>query len=177
MPVASSEFIALCQAQILLLSQTLGASSTVMYLAEASSDSAELSLVPLVVYPETVDPWSGLTESLTLFAEQLPEEVASEAAGVSSNELSSIPKPDSYGANIGLTRTRRHPSLPAAAVANSADQDRHRLNEAASTLPPLVLPLVHEGVALGMMVSTRSSPDWSREERQQAEQVANTLAL
>jgi hypothetical protein len=42
---------------------------------------------------------------------------------------------------------------------------------------PLILPLAHEGVVLGVMVSTRHTPAWNREDYRQAEQVANSLAI
>ncbi|MGB5975671.1 MAG: HAMP domain-containing sensor histidine kinase, partial [Nodosilinea sp.] len=42
---------------------------------------------------------------------------------------------------------------------------------------PLVLPLVHEGVVLGMVVSTRDAQPWSSGDYQQAEQVVSTLAI
>ncbi|NJL45515.1 MAG: GAF domain-containing sensor histidine kinase [Leptolyngbyaceae cyanobacterium SM2_3_12] len=41
----------------------------------------------------------------------------------------------------------------------------------------MVLPLAHEGIVLGVLVSSRDAPPWSQEEQRQAEQVANTLAL
>ena len=42
---------------------------------------------------------------------------------------------------------------------------------------PLILPLAHEGIVLGVMVSTREVPPWNREDYQQAERVAKSLAI
>ncbi len=42
---------------------------------------------------------------------------------------------------------------------------------------PLVLPLAHDGVVLGMMVSTREALPWTSDHYRQAEQVASTLAI
>ena len=44
--VASAEFTTLCQSQIRLLTQTLGAIWTVVYLTEESLDSPETNLLP-----------------------------------------------------------------------------------------------------------------------------------
>jgi hypothetical protein len=65
----SSEFMALCQSQVLLLTQALGAISTVVYLAEPTADSMNPTLVPLVAYPETADLWSGLRDGLAAVSE------------------------------------------------------------------------------------------------------------
>jgi hypothetical protein len=69
---ASSEFIALCQSQVLLLTQTLGASSTVVYLAEQSSDLSSPTLVPLVAYPDDADLWRGQQGALSTMGHALP---------------------------------------------------------------------------------------------------------
>jgi signal transduction histidine kinase len=54
---ASSEFVALCQSQIALLTKGLGASWSAVYLSEKLADSVGPKLVPVVVYPETDTFW------------------------------------------------------------------------------------------------------------------------
>lgn len=49
---ASSEFIDLCQSQVALVTQGLGASLGAVYLTEELADTLERQLVPVVVYPE-----------------------------------------------------------------------------------------------------------------------------
>ena len=51
---ASSDFIALCQEQVSLLTQGLGASSSVVYLTQelVGHPSGEGLLIPVLVYPE-----------------------------------------------------------------------------------------------------------------------------
>ncbi|NJL49326.1 MAG: hypothetical protein HC929_20130 [Leptolyngbyaceae cyanobacterium SM2_5_2] len=170
MAVASSEFIALCQSQVLVLTRSFEATSTVVYLAQQAANTSELSLVPLVAYPETATSWAGLSESLAAITEQAPlDDVSLEFPG------QSIPTPGPglretdvtwpSGA-LGPMQVSSKPAWPASAS-----------SEPPAAVPPLVLPLMHEGVALGVIVSTRETLPWSHEERQQAEQVANTLAL
>jgi signal transduction histidine kinase len=152
MAFASTEFIALCQSQVVLLTQALAAHSTVVYLAEQADNAMGLSLVPLVAYPETDNPWAGLPDGL---APMTPTE--------STVWVSTETAP---------TETAPPPVTPAVPAVPLADAS----SETVAT-PPLVHPLMHEGVALGMLVSHRPALAWSREDRQRAEQVANTLAL
>jgi hypothetical protein len=48
---ASPEFIALCQSQVVLTGETLGATSTAVYLAENWGVQALPELVPVATYP------------------------------------------------------------------------------------------------------------------------------
>ena len=69
---ASTEFIALCQSQVLLLTRSLGASSTVIYLAEQSSNLSSPTLVPLVAYPDDADVWTVQQSALSTMDDALP---------------------------------------------------------------------------------------------------------
>ena len=183
----SSEFMALCQSQVLLLTQALGAISTVVYLAEPTADSMNPTLVPLVAYPETADLWSGLRDGLAAVSEgesevkvnavkdsgQNPPQVAAQAAddllGPQVTELELF----AYSSQRDRLLENRVISLPAG-IPSAATA---RALEAETAAYPLVLPLAHEGVVLGMMVSTRDALPWSADDYQQAEQVASTLAI
>lgn len=161
MAFASPEFLTLCQSQVLLLTQALGASSTVMYLAEQVDQAAGLSLVPLVAYPDVENPWAGLSEALETMAH------GGETGSTDSVSATQPPAP---------TRSKAAVDAPYLELGTAASVPQRPRPEAAPS-PPLVLPLMHEGVALGMLVSHRPDRTWSREERQQAEQVAKTLSL
>ena len=57
-PTASSEFVALCQSQMALLTQSLGADWSAVYITEGiAQDYAEAKLIPVVVYPQTEAGW------------------------------------------------------------------------------------------------------------------------
>ena len=57
-PTASSEFVALCQSQMALLAQSLGADWSAIYITEGmTQDYAEAKLIPVAVYPQTKAGW------------------------------------------------------------------------------------------------------------------------
>lgn len=162
----SPEFIALCQSQVLLLTQALGAASTVVYLAEAAAESINPTLIPLVAYPETAELWHDLREGLLA--------VSDTANGISTRTQSPIapsqrqPRPP---ASPSLEPGRLSPPF-------GIEPDKRRQGlESELTTYPLVLPLAHDGVVIGMVVSTREALPWTSEDYRQAEQVASTLAI
>lgn len=141
----SVEFVALCQSQVLVLTQALGITSTVVYLAERTGAEADLTLVPVFAYPERGKPRESRPQ-LPLIA---PETPALETARI---EGESAAEPVLAGTL----------SSPAGWNLEAADQ--------------LVRPMVHEGVVLGVLVCNKPTP-WQAQDRQQAEQVARSLAL
>ncbi|NJL45516.1 MAG: hypothetical protein HC922_06835 [Leptolyngbyaceae cyanobacterium SM2_3_12] len=82
---ASSEFIALCQSQVLLLTETLGAASTVVYLTKPGVNLSDPTLVPLVAYPDTADTWAGLNDALSTMVDSLPEQASLRAPDASAS--------------------------------------------------------------------------------------------
>ena len=176
---ASSEFIALCQSQVLLLSQTLNASSTVVYLAEQSNELASPTLVPLVAYPDNADLWTGLQGILSTIGHALleapqgsPGLLTSGSAEVDA-DLASIPNASLPGSEDETVNAFVDAVATAADAATPTDEPGPKGNHS----QPLILPLVHKGIVLGLMVSTRKTPPWNREDYQQAEQVAKSLAI
>ena len=143
MPFASAEFIALCRSQLLVFSQALRATSTVIYLAQPAGDSGDLSLVPLLAYPETGE---GLLPGVL---DMLQRHSKSDFQ-------------DDLGSETGKF-SPEHPSSPTLQWPGDTS--------------PLVLPLIHEGVALGVIVSHRLNLPWGYDDQQQGEAIANTLTL
>jgi signal transduction histidine kinase len=109
----SPEFLALCQSQLQLLTQGLGASMGAIYLAEGANER-DPQLVPIAILPEG-------------------------------------------GGQDILPPVRFHAGLVA--------PDR------------LVLPLNHEGMVLGLLVTERLDRLWNDPERLQVEMVVRTLTL
>ncbi len=161
---ASSEFISLCRSQIALLTQGLGAALSVVYLTErlVEEGTTQDKLIPVAAYPETAVRWEGwevggallpaATESDTL--PRLRSEIPSETvftAPLSSSEF------------LTDAATDEEPS----------DESNHSL------LPSqqIVLPLMHEGVLMGLLVTSREDRAWNERERNEIERVAQTLAL
>jgi signal transduction histidine kinase len=122
----SSEFIELCQSQISLLTQALGASLSVIYLTEELVESAQARLIPVAAYPDN--------------------SVAVERSNRLALPPSDIQELDPV--EMGLAQQRQ-----------------------------LVLPLIHEELVFGLLVTEREDRPWTPWERSQIERVAGTLAL
>jgi len=139
----SSEFVALCRSQISLLSQTLGASLSVVYLTEELVEGAETTLIAIAAYPESSSSLekSGHLALPSADTPQLPTKNASAAL------------PDAV-------------TQEALSPANALTEQRQ-----------FVLPLVHEGLVLGLLVTERDDRPWTNWERSQIEKIADTLAL
>jgi signal transduction histidine kinase len=180
----SSEFIALCQSQVLLLTQALGSVSTVVYLAETTAESMEPTLVPLVAYPETVDPWIGLREGLGIFADAEIElgdggpAIPRSATQPQQDALQRLADADpAFPLSSCPVQGHEHGDDDGAAMSSEVKSKATSQDSDANAAYPLVLPLAHDGVVLGMMVSNRHLHPWTSSDYQQAEQVASTLAL
>ncbi|KAM3098764.1 ATP-binding protein [Phormidesmis sp. 146-35] len=139
----SSEFVALCRSQISLLSQTLGASLSVVYLTEELVEGAETTLIAIAAYPESSSPLEK-SGQLALPPADMPQLPAKNA---------SVALPDAVTQEV-------------LSPANSLAEQRQ-----------VVLPLVHEGMVLGLLVTERDDRPWTNWERSQIEKIADTLAL
>lgn len=161
---ASSEFVTLCRAQMTLLSQILGAALSVVYLTEELVEGEQAKLIPVVAYPESDVVWPqhqeiGLlpVQSLTkapirglLSASKSPEESPAQPAAESIEEF----------------------------FPNGDDQTyrRDRFSHPASSRQ-LVLPLMHEEMVVGLLVTSRRDRPWQPREVNQISRIADTLAL
>lgn len=200
---ASTEFVALCQTQVALLTQGLGAALSVVYLAEDISNTTTPNLVPIAAYPETAFtnnsgaalklPGNASEKDRTVHQPRkvrgssnvsdspftpphkqpspsdgsLPERANSLRTDGASNRPENPVLPNNETVvsprNLDHTSTTTVPSFPLAVSIPSAQQ--------------IIMPLVHEGVMLGVLLAARSDRPWIEQEQEQIEQVAQTLAL
>lgn len=172
---ASSEFVSLCRSQVILVTEGLGASLSAVYLTEEIEDDTDAKLIPIVVYPEEAVPWS---EAIPL---RLP---------VNGSETQSyLPlagSPTTFG-NVSPTREQLEGTLVAEDGTNlfqAATPTSDASNPAKAEVPlsllgqqRVVLPLIHEGIVLGLLVTSREDRQWYEWEQAQLEQVARTLAI
>ena len=163
MPASSSEFVALCQAQVTLISQSLGAASSVVYVTNLTHGE-ETELVPVVTYPESAPMWPEAPLGLPAAEGFRPARstqgiVPSESISLSALGSAEQPESELYAS---LKPTVRR-TADAAHQAVSPDQ--------------LVLPLMHEGALMGLLVTVRDDRPWNTHERTQLEGVARTLAI
>ncbi|MBW4559979.1 MAG: GAF domain-containing sensor histidine kinase [Mojavia pulchra JT2-VF2] len=152
---ASSDFVALCREQIALLTQGLGASLSVVYLTqelvEAPTDQAKL--IPVVIYPET--------------AILPPGEDATEATGCRQLQVGNI---------LALPQYPRKLLAPGS-ESSSSSQESGMPEEYMLSSNQMVLPLIHEGVMMGLLVTGREDRAWSEQEQNEIQRIAQTLAI
>ena len=150
---ASSEFVALCRSQIRLLTEGLGAALSIVYLTEELTELADTQLVPIAAYPDAVMQW-GEERILTLLFRGRPEET----------EQRLLPQPSSdRPIPISSDETTLLPWQAAEKALTRQQQ--------------VVLPLVHENMVMGLLVTARADRAWNDAEQQQIEQIAQTLAI
>ena len=154
---ASSDFVALCREQIALLTQGLGASLSVVYLTQELVDapSGEAKLIPVVVYPETAVLQPG-----------------AEIAQATVADVLVVPQPDSklLKAGTGSPISSQDTKKP--------DAEQPDLNqESPLSERQIVLPLIHEGVMMGLLVTGREDRAWNEQEQSEIQKIAQTLAI
>jgi signal transduction histidine kinase len=163
---ASDEFVALCQAQVTLLTQTLGAALSIVYLTEELTEVADAKLVPVVAYPDTIATW-GKDQILALLSRGqqrpqsrlLPAETPANSAALTVRAASQRPQGSSYPNGSPQ-------SLPLQAAEKALLRQQQ-----------IILPLIHEEMVMGLLVTARSDRAWSDTEQTQIKQIAETLAV
>ncbi|AFY87028.1 GAF domain-containing sensor histidine kinase [Chroococcidiopsis thermalis] len=158
---ASAEFISLCRSQVALLTQGMGAALSVVYLTErlVEEGTAQEKLIPVVAYPESAVRWQGL-------------ELNSAALPATTSRLQ--PPRLQAKATAKNIDTVSLPELPTEAnVAEAAET----ADKALVPSQQIVLPLLNEGVLIGLLVTSREDRAWNERERHEIERVAQTLAL
>lgn len=151
---ASSEFVALCKAQVAVLTQSLGATLTAVYLTEDLVKGGEAKLIPVVVYPEAREVWEE--EDCDLM---LPEV---------RGKIDTIPQ-------LARTIPRLLPQ------ASESGPDTGSTSGWGGNFHPrqrqIVLPLIHESAVLGLLVTSREDRSWNENEKVTIERIARTITL
>lgn len=147
----------------MLLTQGLGATLSIVYLTEELTDATEANLVPIVAYPEEAALWnkdqiiSLLSAGLQIKSPSLP--VLGSAEVESERRLA--------------TETPGQPPSP-----SSAADAMPLFDQAQLAFPQqIVLPLMHNGVVMGLLVTARADRVWVDREQAQIERIARTLSL
>jgi signal transduction histidine kinase len=152
---ASSEFVALCQSQVAVLTQGLGAALSAVYLTEELVEGGETKLIPVVVYPEATAAWAEDDTDLVL-----PDQISK--IGTIARLPRAVPRllPQAF-------KNEQEPG------SRSADWDDNLLRRQRQ----IVLPLMHEGVVMGLLVTSREDRPWNEREKATIERIARTLAI
>jgi signal transduction histidine kinase len=160
---ASSDFLALCREQIALLTQGLGATLSIVYLTQelVETPSGDAKLIPVVIYPETAFLPQG-------------EETAQATA------------PKQLRVRNALVLPNQHQRLLTAGSESSTSSWQSEIPDASQphlqeeyllSGNQIVLPLVYEGVMMGLLVTGRADQAWNELEQSQIQRIAETLAI
>ncbi|KJH73247.1 GAF domain-containing sensor histidine kinase [Aliterella atlantica] len=145
--LTTTDFVTLCQVQVAMLAQRLGAVWSIVYLTEelAEQGSSEAKLIPVVAYPETL----------------------------AQRQKAGALIPQETGAPSLLQLPAAPTSVPIPAWESLTDEAKAQL------LPSrqIVLPLMYEGILMGLLVTGREDRPWNESERNEIEKIAQTLAI
>lgn len=160
---ASSDFLALCREQIALLTQGLGATLSIVYLTQelVETPSGEAKLIPVVIYPET---------ALLPAGEEIAEATVHKQLQVGNVFI--LPNQQ----RRLLTAGSESPTSSPESEIPDASQP-HLKEEYLFSGNQIVLPLVYEGVMMGLLVTGREDRVWNEHEESQIQRIAQTLAI
>jgi signal transduction histidine kinase len=145
--ISSTEFTTLCQSQITLLAESLGAVWSIVYLAEDVIEDGEAQLFPLAIYPQTEN--QSLLKLPTVKLAEVWQQLQSHFA----TQL-----------------------LPSNLITKEAQASSDwQLNPAGRK--QLILPLVHQETFIGLLATGREDREWLQAELKQIEEIARTLAI
>ena len=145
--ISSSEFAALCRSQITLLSQSLGAVWSAVYLTkEIGKGEPSAQLFPFVTYPQDLE-----QDFCQLPSGKLPEIW---------QILQSRP----------IARL-----LPDATDDQKSSAESSWTQPASSQ--QLILPLVHQESFIGLLVTGRNDREWQQNELKQIEEIVRTISI
>ncbi|MEA5532806.1 GAF domain-containing sensor histidine kinase [Crocosphaera sp. XPORK-15E] len=153
LPSPSQDFIILCQSQVTLLYQTLQADWSAVYLT-GEKDGQQMDLIPIVVYPPTETIQTGETTSIKL--------------------------PESWQ---DLENAVSFPMVKFSQISQSLPPNREskpiKWGENPNKIGPyqLILPLIHQEIVVGLLVTRRQNNPWQPEELSQIEKITRTLAI
>ncbi|MBW4644422.1 MAG: sensor histidine kinase [Goleter apudmare HA4340-LM2] len=152
---ASSDFVALCREQIALLTQGFGASLSVVYLTQelVEAPTGEAKLIPVVVYPDR--------------AILMPGEEPTEATAPKQLDIK----------NILVLPQNQGKLLTAGLESPASSQESAKPEEYLLSSNQIVLPLIHEGMMMGLLVTGREDRAWNEQEQSEIQRIAQTLAI
>jgi signal transduction histidine kinase len=156
---ASPKFVDLCQTQISLLKNGLGAALGVVYLTEEPEAESETRLIPVVADPEAAASWDAqqvvakLADALWLSTPAPNLRSDGQPLALPASDLAA--EDSSLWSNTDLTGTYR-------------EQLHGR---------QIIVPLIHDGVMMGLLVTARPDRAWDEGEQFQIERIAQTIAI
>lgn len=170
----SSELMLLCQEQVALLENTLGASPVVVYIAETFLGGNDHKLVPAIAKPNRHVAWDEV--SIHRDRQRGPEiqlrsaDPVGEACGNRNRRETVILSASGQAYHLLPEPSSAHSEANREAELPDTDDDSDNSYQ-------LVMPLMHDNIAVGLLVTARANPPWSDSDRHLVEQIAHTIAL
>ncbi|MEH1855754.1 MAG: ATP-binding protein [Nostoc sp.] len=160
---ASSDFLALCREQIALLTQGLGATLSIVYLTQelVETPAGDAKLIPVVIYPET--------------ALLPPGEETAEATAYKQLQVGNVFVLPNHQRRLLTTGLESPTSSRESEIPDASQPDLKE--EYLLSGNQIVLPLVYEGVMMGLLVTGRKDRAWNEHEQSQIQRIAQTLAI
>ncbi len=161
---SSSEFLALCQAQVQLLTKSLNATWTVIYLTEDFWHSRPEMLNPIVIYPPNQQFWEQDLSPL-LFPEKKGDQ-----------NLLSLPFKPSFSNSYSLEKDYNY----------SVDQPSSSTFEIKGNIKKIsdfqekkqiMSPLIYQDSVMGLLITGRNDREWNDSEIEQIQNIVKTLAI
>lgn len=180
----SSEFVALCRAQVVLLTQVLGASLSVVYLTQELVEGAKTQFEPVMAYPENAIDWRSINMPRSLLsalskADSMPRLPADSALSQAADFVDLPLQPLAVKPSERVVPWN-HTVVNHAAYDGSNPSGTNDAGAGDAALVPayrVVLPLMHANVVLGLLVTERHDRLWTEWEQAQIHQIADTLAI
>ena len=160
--IASNQFIALCESQLILLSEGIGASWSAVYLNERFLDDSisyekRAKLTPVVMYP----PGKNLSKT--------------------DQPVTALPKLlgglERKGETSLVINEFEDSQLEADDLATSTRKEHGPTEASYQSIGRVVFPLIYDEVVMGLLVAVRDDGDWEKEDLKQIEKISETLAI
>jgi signal transduction histidine kinase len=169
----SSELMLLCQEQVALLETTLGASPVVVYLAETFLGGDDHKLVAAIASPapDRRVVWDDISvddDRQSRATIQLRSAEPNRQGGRDRDRPETV---------VLSANHRAYQLLPGANSESNREADLPGDDDNSDDTYQLVMPLIHDNIAVGLLVTARTNQPWSEGDRRFVEQIAHTIAL
>ncbi|WP_368010651.1 sensor histidine kinase [Laspinema palackyanum] len=156
-----------------------------VYLTEELAEDREAKLIPIVTYPETAVVWEGNPPRAIAGTEMAAEVPAPPSPDFPPTAISG--EPPITGTNAPLAQgppficapSQRPVTVHLAEPIRYLNPEDEPIAEGEDLAQPrqIVLPLIHEEIVMGLLVTRREDRPWTDRERIQIEYIAQTIAI
>ncbi|NEO84302.1 MAG: HAMP domain-containing histidine kinase [Spirulina sp. SIO3F2] len=170
---SSHDFVELCESQVTLLTQVIGASWSAIYLTDNQLAPGQPALRPLVSYPHHAPPiWEPLAST------PLPETAPMATSQPDMSWCKTSPAQEQHRKSaVSEQITATPPPLESNANTKLAPQLMPWEEGTLWGRRQVMLPLLHNDIVFGLLVSRRTDRPWHDVELTQVRTIAHTLGI